>query len=216
MPNCLRRAQRVTKSPKLSFVFLWSKLQNFACSQRARYGQQVSTASTSSWAVICLLYIGIGYQPVHFASRSFLNLPFWGDRCHTYTSNMAAVTEDTLTKVSTDAATDFVQSFYSALQSARPTISSFYSQPSASILFNGNAVADGAAVQDIFMNQMPSTYYEVQSYDCQVLNPSYPTAAGLQPDIQGRPRGGAAAARNMSILVLVSGYVRFGEGKESF
>ncbi|EER25334.1 hypothetical protein DIZ76_011884 [Coccidioides immitis] len=129
---------------------------------------------------------------------------------------MAAVTEDTLTKVSTDAATDFVQSFYSALQSARPTISSFYSQPSASILFNGNAVADGAAVQDIFMNQMPSTYYEVQSYDCQVLNPSYPTAAGLQPDIQGRPRGGAAAARNMSILVLVSGYVRFGEGKESF
>lgn len=34
-------------------------------------------------------------------------------------------------------------------------------------------------------------------------------------DAAGRPLGGAAAARNMSILVIVSGYVRFGDGRET-
>ncbi|WEW61302.1 hypothetical protein PRK78_006792 [Emydomyces testavorans] len=128
---------------------------------------------------------------------------------------MAAVSDDTLTKVSTDAATDFVRSFYNALQSARPTISSFYSPTTVSILFNGNAVADSASVQDIFMNQMPPALYEVQSYDCQILNPNYPSTAAPATDGLGRPAGGVVAARNMSILVMVSGYVRFGDSRES-
>lgn len=69
-------------------------------------------------------------------------------------------------------------------------------------------MADGKAVQDIFMNQMPPTHYEVQSYDCQIINPAYPT-----PATGGKP-GNKPAVKNMSILVIVSGYVRFGETKD--
>ncbi|KAL4869447.1 hypothetical protein BDV12DRAFT_81878 [Aspergillus spectabilis] len=116
-----------------------------------------------------------------------------------------APSEDVYAKISTEATTEFVQSFYPALESNRPVISSFYSIPASTILFNGNAVADGSAVQDIFVNQMPQTRYEVQSVDCQIINKQYPTpTTGRQPD----PR------KDISILVIVSGYVRFGESRD--
>lgn len=103
------------------------------------------------------------------------------------------------------AATEFVQSFYPALQSNRAAIASFYSTPTSTILFNGSAVADGNAVQDIFVNQMPPTHYEVQSFDCQIINKQYPTpVTGRQLD----PR------KDISILVIVSGHVRFGESRD--
>ena len=105
------------------------------------------------------------------------------------------------------AATDFVESFYSALESSRSSISSFYASTLSTILFNGNAVPDGSSVQDIFVNQMPPTHYEVQSFDCQIINPSYPATTGI-------PVGSAAAVRNMSLLVTVSGYVEFGDHRE--
>ena len=110
------------------------------------------------------------------------------------------------------AATEFVHSFYPALQSNRASIASYYSQPTSTILFNGNAVADGAAVQEIFMNQMPPTHYEVQSFDCQIINPSYPTAAATPTAPGGR--SDKAMAKNMSVLIIVSGYVRFGATKD--
>ena len=77
-----------------------------------------------------------------------------------------------------------------------------------SILFNGNPVADGAAVQDIFINQMPAAHYEAQSYDCQIINRAYPTAtaAGLKAPSQ-------MTVKDMSVLVIVSGYVRYGESR---
>ncbi|OJD13057.1 hypothetical protein AJ78_06449 [Emergomyces pasteurianus Ep9510] len=132
---------------------------------------------------------------------------------------MAQVTEDTLTKISTDAATDFVQSFYPALQSARNTIASYYAPtPTLSkILFNGNVVADGPSVQEIFTNQMPPAHYEVQSYDCQIINPNYPgmavSSSGLaaSASASAKPLSSSAMAKNMSILVTVNGLVRFGE-----
>lgn len=67
---------------------------------------------------------------------------------------------------------------------------------------------------------MPAAHYEVQSFDCQVLNPSYPTTTGTNPAPPQGPStksGGAqqtVAAKNMSILVLLSGYVRFGETRD--
>ena len=120
------------------------------------------------------------------------------------------------------AATEFVHTFYSALQSARHTVSSFYATTVSSILFNGNAVADGASVQEIFVNQMPHATYEVQSYDCQIINANYATPGAEPPAAPGPSRrhggGGAAAvaAKKMSLLVLVSGYVRFGEDKQTW
>ncbi|PGH30550.1 hypothetical protein GX50_06683 [[Emmonsia] crescens] len=138
---------------------------------------------------------------------------------------MAQATEDTLTKISTDAATDFVQSFYPALQSTRNTIASYYAPtPTLSkILFNGNVVADGPSVQEIFINQMPPAHYEVQSYDCQIINTNYPglassssslSAASTSANVSAKPLPSAAAARNMSILVTVNGFVRFGEERD--
>ena len=143
---------------------------------------------------------------------------------------MSAPTKDTLTKVSTDgellvfslllppsplalansltAATEFVQSFYPALESSRESISTFYAPTISTILFNGNAVADGSSVQDIFVNKMPLAHYEVQSFDCQIINPSYPTATGV-------PTDSPTAVRNMSLLVTVSGYVKFGDHRET-
>ncbi|KAL1965937.1 hypothetical protein VTN77DRAFT_5070 [Rasamsonia byssochlamydoides] len=123
---------------------------------------------------------------------------------------MATTSEDTVTKVSTDGATDFVQSFYSALQSNRGSIATFYSPVPSTILFNGNVVADGAAVQDIFVNQLPPTRFEVQSFDCQVINRHYPTptATGVKLPTQ-------TTAKDMSILVTVSGYVQFGESRDT-
>lgn len=101
------------------------------------------------------------------------------------------------------AATEFVQSFYPALENNRAAIASFYNQPTSTILFNGNAVPDGNAVQDIFVNQMTPTHYEVQSFDCQIINQAYPapTTTGSNP-------------KDMSILVIASGYVRFGESRD--
>ncbi|KAL4966288.1 putative nuclear transport factor 2 domain protein [Aspergillus stella-maris] len=116
-----------------------------------------------------------------------------------------APSEDVYAKVSTEAATEFVQSFYPALQNNRATIGSFYNTPPSTIVFNGNPVADGSAVQDIFVNQMPPAHYEVQSFDCQIINKQYPTGVtGRQPD----------AKKEISILVIVSGYVRYGESRD--
>ncbi|KAL4787355.1 hypothetical protein BJX76DRAFT_354301 [Aspergillus varians] len=116
-----------------------------------------------------------------------------------------ALSEDVYAKISTEAATEFVQSYYPALESNRAVIGTFYSTPPGTIVYNGNAVADGNAVQEIFVNQMPPAHYEVQSFDCQIINKQYPTAAiGRQPD----PR------KDISIVVIVSGYVRFGEARD--
>lgn len=106
------------------------------------------------------------------------------------------------------AATAFVQSFYPALQSARDTIASFYAPTPvlSKLLFNGNIVADGPSVQEIFTNQMPPTRYDIQSYDCQIINTNYPAL----PASSSSAVTAASAARNMSILVLVNGSVRFG------
>ncbi|KAJ6056256.1 hypothetical protein N7499_007290 [Penicillium canescens] len=117
-----------------------------------------------------------------------------------------APSEDTLTKVSTEAATEFVQSFYPAINSNRESISSYYAPAPSPVLFNGNPVADGAAVQEIFVHQMPAAVYEVQSYDCQIINPAYPTTTPAGPKPQSE-----MGVKDMSILVLVSGYVRYGE-----
>ncbi|PGH18187.1 hypothetical protein AJ80_04574 [Polytolypa hystricis UAMH7299] len=122
---------------------------------------------------------------------------------------MTHATQDTLTKVSTEAATEFVLSYYPALRSSRETIASYYASVTSTILFNGNVVADGPSVQKIFMEQMPPARYEVQSYDCQIINLNYP----IPPS--AKPQSSVSQVKNMSILVMVSGYVRFGDEKET-
>ncbi|CAI7616510.1 unnamed protein product [Penicillium bialowiezense] len=123
---------------------------------------------------------------------------------------MAPASEDTLTKVSTEAATEFVQTFYQALRANRESIGSYYDANPQTIIFNGNQVSDGAAVQDIFVNQMPPANFEIQSYDCQIINKTYPT---VLPGGVLKPQS-EMGVKDMSILILVSGAVRYGENRE--
>ena len=68
-------------------------------------------------------------------------------------------------------------------------------------------MADGKAVQEIFVNQMPPTRYEIQSYDCQIINRAYPT-----PTASGEVKNPQQiSVKDMSVLVIVSGCVQFGE-----
>ncbi|KAJ5895236.1 hypothetical protein N7495_006927 [Penicillium taxi] len=120
---------------------------------------------------------------------------------------MPTATEDQLTKVSTEAATELVHTFYPAINNNRESISTYYA-PTPTILLNGNLVVDGAAVQDIFANQMPTAHYEVQSFNCQIINTAYPTVTptGIKPRSE-------MTIKDMSILVIVSGHVRYGDDR---
>ena len=112
------------------------------------------------------------------------------------------------------AAKSFVESYYIALQSARATIESFYTAEATTtdgtslpiIVFNGNPIPGGAAMQKIF-DEMPPAKYGVQCYDCQVINPNFVTEK-----CQDKAN---KSVRNMSILVSVSGYVKFREPREA-
>lgn len=59
------------------------------------------------------------------------------------------------------------------------------------------------------MNQMPPAHYELQSFDCQIVNRAYPTttATGVKPSAQ-------MGVKDMSVLVIVSGHVRYGESRD--
>lgn len=114
------------------------------------------------------------------------------------------------------AARVFTETYYAALNSTteRPTLATFYIQPTAlspltaDISLNGNLVPSPTDFQKIFATQMPPSHYEVQSYDCHVVNPDYNVGApesDLAPDKTGR---------KMSILVIVSGYVKYFDGPE--
>ena len=112
------------------------------------------------------------------------------------------------------AAEDFTEAYYNALNSARTTIASFYIPPSAVsggrplplITFNGEQLADPTALQTTFDTQMPYTFFDVQSLNVHVMNPTLTEI--------GSTANKAQARSNMSLLVQVSGYVRLVERKE--
>lgn len=75
-------------------------------------------------------------------------------------------------------------------------------KPLPAIVYNGNVIADAAKFQALFQRDMPRAHYEIQAYDCHVLNPNY-----IVDGVQG---SGAANGKNITILVAVSGFVKFG------
>ncbi|KAI4250227.1 MAG: hypothetical protein L6R40_000400 [Gallowayella cf. fulva] len=121
----------------------------------------------------------------------------------------------TAIKVSTNASQYFVDTYYAALNQRSNTIASFYMAPASmpagkslpSISFNGTQIPTAAAMQTMFEQQIPQSHYEVQCYDCHVINPSY-----IMEGTQGWP---AKTGKNMTILVAVSGYVKYGNLKEA-
>ena len=73
----------------------------------------------------------------------------------------------------------------------------------ADISLNGNVVADPEELQTIFEKKVDRAHYEVQSFDCQVLNTNY--NVGADESMVGPDKTG----KKMSILVMVSGSVRY-------
>ena len=141
---------------------------------------------------------------------------------------MTSLRQDVATKISTEgkqgacllwiftyynfpASHKFVNEYYPALNSVRGSIQSFYVSPSImpdgkslpTIVFNGNNIQDPASMQNLFQEQMPQTRFEVQNYDCHVLNPEYITDA--------TQAASSSPGKNMTILLSVSGYVKYGE-----
>ncbi|KAL8787836.1 MAG: hypothetical protein Q9213_002023 [Squamulea squamosa] len=120
----------------------------------------------------------------------------------------------TTIKVSTNASQYFVDSYYAALNKHHNTITSFYVPPAAmpggslpSISFNGTQLPNAGALQTMFEQQIPQAHYEVQCYDCHVVNPNYV--------VEGTHAWPAKTGKNMTILVAVSGYVKYGNPKEA-
>jgi NTF2-related export protein 1/2 len=74
----------------------------------------------------------------------------------------------------------------------RPTLEAYY-HPNAAIAWNGNAITGGAAFSSFFAT-MPKSFYDAQSYD----------AHPLISDGMG----------NCSVMLSVSGAVKYGESKE--
>jgi NTF2-related export protein 1/2 len=104
-----------------------------------------------------------------------------------------------------------VYTYYEAInnQRLRANLPSFYIKPTPAsplkpdISMNGNIIADPAELQTIFEKQIDKTHYEVQSFDCHVLNTNYNVGANeaaLGPDKTGK---------KMSIMVMISGSTKY-------
>ena len=73
------------------------------------------------------------------------------------------------------------------------------------IVYNGNVIEGPTAMQALFKDKMPDSLYEVQNFDCHVVNPHY-----VPEDSKGVI---AETGKNMTILVSVSGEVKYGQIK---
>ncbi|KAH8598117.1 hypothetical protein B0O99DRAFT_539214 [Bisporella sp. PMI_857] len=128
---------------------------------------------------------------------------------------MADISQDVEVKVATTAADNFVKSYYPALNNAhgRPSnhndLTSFYIKPNAAsplqadISLNGNIISDPAKLQSTFESEVGKCYYDVQSYDCHVLNANY--NVGADESRLGPAKDGS----KMSIIVMISGSVKY-------
>lgn len=119
------------------------------------------------------------------------------------------------TYISSLVASDFVENYYPTLNTSRENIASFYLPATTMadgkslpvILFNGNSIEGPTAMQTMFKDKMPESHYEVQSYDCHVLNANYVP--------QGAKGANAETGKNMVILLSVNGSVRYGDVKST-
>ena len=74
-----------------------------------------------------------------------------------------------------------------------------------SVVYNGHVQAGGDTMQKWFLEEMPPTHFDIQSLDSHCLNPNY------------LPEGtkGGSPGSGMSILITVSGSVRFEDSRSA-
>lgn len=110
------------------------------------------------------------------------------------------------------AAEQFVDSYYSAVNTARHAIRAYYVPQSLLadgtslpvIILNGAEVADGSGVQRIFQQRFPTSFFEIDVVDCHILNEQYPAQTGTSSN----------ETALMSLLVVVNGVFKQGQGRE--
>lgn len=114
------------------------------------------------------------------------------------------------------AAQEFIDGYYPALNNlkGRANIAGFYvkeipgSPLKADIVLNGISYSDPKEVQNIFEKDVRAAHYVVDDFDFQILNSNYNVGApatALGPDKDGK---------KISIVVVISGSVRYGEEGE--
>ena len=96
-------------------------------------------------------------------------------------------------------AEQFTLLFYRNLDGPRSQLRAFY-RPTSTILWNGNAFIGGDAFTD-FVMRFPPTSHEVHSFDC------HPVDSGIFS-------GGPNLGEPLSMILVVSGSVRFGDERE--
>lgn len=111
----------------------------------------------------------------------------------------------------------YIESYYKTLQSHQGEISSYYAsipedgQRSpilfSGIIFNGTDIPDPQEFQRMITEEMSPIHYEIDGYDCQVLNENV--------DPEGLFGLNLPKEKAMSFLLMVTGGVRAGELKHS-
>ena len=78
-------------------------------------------------------------------------------------------------------------------------------KPLPAIVWNGSVIPDPTAMQKLFQEEMPRAEYVVGDFDCHVINPSYVA--------EGARSAPAKSGRNMTILLTISGFVKYGQSR---
>ncbi|TVY32499.1 hypothetical protein LSUB1_G007755 [Lachnellula subtilissima] len=133
---------------------------------------------------------------------------------------MTDISENTEVKVAVEAliaADIFVNSYYKTWnkESGGKELSHFYvkvnpeSPLKPDITINGNIVEDPTDLEGLHRSQPSKTHYEVEAFDCQVVNTNF-TVGAPETLLEGNPAG-----KKMSILVMVSGSVKYADAEET-
>ncbi|KAF7552604.1 hypothetical protein G7Z17_g4216 [Cylindrodendrum hubeiense] len=124
---------------------------------------------------------------------------------------------DTLVRVSSEAAETFVSNYYQAINS-RSTLLPFYINSSpryaipADISINGTVVATPADYSQLLEGQGTGAHYEIESFDAHPVNPSFQYGApeNVQDNAKVERNGG-----RVSIAVTIMGRLQLGRGREA-
>ncbi|KAH7151973.1 nuclear transport factor 2 domain-containing protein [Dactylonectria estremocensis] len=130
---------------------------------------------------------------------------------------MPATDNDTLIKVSSEAADTFVNHYYQAINN-RSSLLPFYVNSSsryalpADISINGAIVATPADYSQLLEGQGKEAHYEIESFDAHPVNPSFQYGAPetIYDNARVEKNGGKT-----SIAVTIMGRLQLGRGREA-
>lgn len=116
-------------------------------------------------------------------------------------------------------AEEFTDAYYNALDTARKTIASFYIPPVEIsptnslplISYNGQVIHEPREFQQIYDDEMPYTFFEIDSLNAHVINPCLTELVPTGTRSRVTPK---EMEHNMSLLVQVVGTVRLYERKD--